>query len=42
MFQKTNQIIENLELFREKEFDQSMLSNLLKIQNFVNEAKAEK
>lgn len=40
MFQKTNQIIENLELFKKKEFDQSMLSNLLKIQNFVNEAKS--
>lgn len=41
MFQKTNQIIENLELFKKKEFDQHMLSNLLKIQNFVNEAKLE-
>ncbi len=39
MFKKTNQIIENLELFKKKEFDQDMLSNLLKIQNFVNEAK---
>jgi flagellin-specific chaperone FliS len=41
MFRKTNEIIENLELFRKKEFDQRMLSDLLKIQNFVNEAKSE-
>lgn len=39
MLSKTKQIIENLELFRKKEFDQPMLSNLLKIQKFVNEAK---
>jgi len=39
MFQKTKQIIENLELFKKKEIDQHMLSNLLKIQNFINEAK---
>jgi flagellin-specific chaperone FliS len=39
MFVKTNKIIENLELFKKKEFDQHMLSNLLKIQNFINEAK---
>lgn len=39
MLRKTNTIIENLELFKEKQFDQEMLSNLLKIQHFISEAK---
>jgi hypothetical protein len=35
---KTQKIIEKLELFREKEFDQKMLMDLLKIQSFIHEA----
>ena len=38
MSRKTKAIIEKLELFRKKEFDQQMLGELLKIQHFVNEA----
>lgn len=38
MKQKTNIIIEKLELFKKKELDQQMLSELLKIQHFVHEA----
>lgn len=38
MLAKTNKIMERLELFKQKEFDQQMLSELLKIQYFVNEA----
>ena len=41
MISKTNKILEKLELFKEKEFDQQMLSELLKIQNFVKEALAD-
>lgn len=40
MFSKTNKILEKLELFKKKEFDQQMLSELLKIQYFINEAQA--
>ena len=35
---KTNKILEKLELFKEKQFNQDMLGELLKIQHFVNEA----
>lgn len=38
MLHKTNKILEKLELFKEKQFDQKMLGELLKIQHFVNEA----
>lgn len=38
MLHKTNKILEKLELFKEKQFDQKMLGELLKIQYFVNEA----
>lgn len=38
MVKKTNRIIEKLELFKKKEFDQQMLGELLKIQHFVSEA----
>lgn len=41
MISKTNKILEKLELFKKKEFDQQMLSELLKIQNFVKEALAD-
>lgn len=38
MLKKTDKLLEKLELFRKKEFDQKMLGELLKIQHFVNEA----
>lgn len=38
MSKKVDIIIEKLELFRKKEFNQDMLGELLKIQHFVNEA----
>lgn len=38
MLEKTNKIMKKLELFKERNFDQEMLSDLLKIQHFVNEA----
>lgn len=38
MSRKTSVIIEKLELFKKKEFDQQMLGELLKIQYFVKEA----
>lgn len=38
LVEKTNKIMEKLELFREKSFDQEMLFDLLRIQHFVNEA----
>lgn len=38
MSRKTLAIIEKLELFKKKEFDQNMLGELLKIQHFINEA----
>lgn len=38
MKKKTSKIMEKLELFNEKEFDQQMLGDLLKIQYFINEA----
>lgn len=41
MLRKTNVIIEKLELFKKKECDQQMLSELLKIQNFVKEARTD-
>lgn len=40
MSRKTGVIIEKLELFKKKEFDQKMLGELLKIQHFINEATA--
>lgn len=38
MKRKTMKIMEKLELFNQKEFDQEMLGELLKIQYFINEA----
>lgn len=38
MKSKTNKILKKLELFRERQFDQQMLGELLKIQHFVSEA----
>lgn len=38
MKQKTFKILERLELFKKKEFDQQMLGELLKIQHFISEA----
>lgn len=38
MLKKTNKLLEKLELFKQKDFDQKMLGDLLKIQHFVNEA----
>ena len=38
MTKKTNRILEKLDLFKEKEFDQQMLGELLKIQHFISEA----
>lgn len=35
---KTKKILEKLELFKQKQFNQDMLGELLKIQHFVNEA----
>lgn len=40
LFNRTNKILEKLELFKEKQFDQNMLGELLKIQFFVSEAQA--
>jgi len=39
MYNKTSTIMEKLELFKKKKVDQKMLSELLKIQSFVYEAK---
>jgi len=38
MLEKTNKIFEKLNIFKEKEFDQKMLSEMLKIQYFISEA----
>jgi len=38
MLKKVDIIIEKLELFKKKEFNQNMLGELLKIQHFINEA----
>lgn len=38
LFNRTSKILEKLELFKEKQFDQNMLGELLKIQLFVREA----
>jgi hypothetical protein len=38
MSSKTARILEKLEMFKQKECDQKMLGELLKIQYFVNEA----
>ena len=38
MTKKTNRILEKLDLFKEKEFNQQMLGELLKIQHFISEA----
>lgn len=38
LFDKTNKILQKLELFKEKQFDQNMLGELLKIQFFISEA----
>lgn len=40
LFNRTNKILEKLELFKQKQFDQNMLGELLKIQFFVSEAQA--
>lgn len=40
LFTRTNKILEKLELFKQKQFDQNMLGELLKIQFFVSEAQA--
>ena len=41
LFGHTNKILEKLELFKEKQFNQEMLGELLKIQHFVSEAQAD-
>lgn len=38
MKDKTNKILEKLELFRQKEFDIEMINELLKVQYFLDEA----
>jgi len=38
LFNRTNKILEKLDLFKEKKFDQQMLGELLKIQFFISEA----
>lgn len=41
LFGHTNKILKKLELFKEKQFNQEMLGELLKIQHFVSEAQAD-
>lgn len=40
MFGKTKKIFEKLDLFKQKEFDKEMLSEVLKIQYFISEAQS--